>query len=60
MTVREANGNRQKVIRMGMDGWPNSRKRRQGSAEKYEPLGEEKAQVSNTHTDVKQTGWNRN
>jgi hypothetical protein len=27
---------------MGVDGWPNSRELRQGSAEKYEqPLGEE-------------------
>ena len=23
MTIRETNGNRQKAIRMGVDGWPN-------------------------------------
>ena len=41
MTIRETRGNRQKAIRMRVDGWPNFLKTEARSAEKYEPVGEE-------------------
>ena len=41
MIIRTTRGNRQKAIRMRVDGWPNFLKTEARSAEKYEPLGEE-------------------